>query len=121
MDEEHFLERAKQFALHLAELQSRLDPASYDLLLRILHGINDAIVGRSSGSTGIDVPFTAVDRDLFTPALGRELAKLTSLLGPHGLQLVVEFGNQREHDRREVEAIARVSGMAPGGLAPGDA
>ncbi|MFF7651254.1 hypothetical protein ACFZCY_15590 [Streptomyces sp. NPDC007983] len=116
MDEEQFLERAKQFALHLAELQSRLDPASYDLLLRILHGVNEAIVGRSSGgATGIDVPFTALDRDLFTPALGRELAELTSLLGPHGLQLVVEFGDQQERDRREVEAIARASGMDPGG------
>ncbi|MFI0776685.1 hypothetical protein [Streptomyces sp. NPDC021212] len=116
MDEEQFVERARQFALHLAELQSRLDPASYDLLLRILHGINDAIVGRSAGGpTGIDVPFTALDRDLFTPALGRELAELTSLLGPHGLQLVVEFGSRQERDRREVEAIARVSGMDPGG------
>ncbi|WP_055551761.1 hypothetical protein [Streptomyces sp. NBRC 110028] len=116
MDEEQFLERAQQFALHLAELQSRLDPASYDLLLRILHGVNEAIVGRSSGgATGIDVPVTALDRDLFTPALGRELAELTSLLGPHGLQLIVEFGDQQERDRREVEAIARASGMDPGG------
>ncbi|MGY0056048.1 hypothetical protein ACWY4P_05720 [Streptomyces sp. LZ34] len=113
MDEEHFLERAKQFAHRLAELQNRLDPDSYDLLLRILRGINDAIVHRGDGD-GIDVAFSPRDQDRFTPALGQELAELTSLLGPHGLRLVVDFGAEQERDRREVEAIARVSGMAPG-------
>ncbi|MDX3230482.1 hypothetical protein [Streptomyces sp. ME19-01-6] len=115
MDEEHFLERAKQFAYRLAELQNRLDPDSYDLLLRILRGINDAIVHRRHGdSDGINVAFSPRDQDRFTPALGRELAELTSLLGPHGLRLEVDFGAEQERDRLEVEAIARVSGMDPG-------
>ncbi|MDT0546411.1 MULTISPECIES: hypothetical protein [Streptomyces] len=111
MDEEHFLERAKQFAYRLAELRNRLDPDSYDLLLRILRGINDAILHRTDG---IEVPFSPRDQDRFTPAFGQELAELTSLLGPHGLRLVVDFGAERERDRLEVEAIARVSGMDPG-------
>jgi hypothetical protein len=115
MDEEHFLERAKQFAQRLAELQNRLDPDSYDLLLRILRGINDAIVHhRDSDGDGVDVPFSPRDQDRFTPALGRELTELTSLLGPHGLRLVVDFGAAQERDRLEVEAIARASGMDPG-------
>ncbi|MER7790541.1 hypothetical protein [Streptomyces sp. NPDC097640] len=115
MDEEHFLERAKQFAYRLAELQNRLDPDSYDLLLRILRGINDAIMHRSDGvSDSVDVEFSPQDQDRFTPAFGEELAELTSLLGPHGLRLVVDFGAERERDRLEVEAIARVSGMDPG-------
>ncbi|MGW3568166.1 hypothetical protein ACWDSL_30675 [Streptomyces sp. NPDC000941] len=119
MDEEHFLERAKQFAHRLAELQNRLDPDSYDLLLRILRGINDAIVhrrdgGSDSGGGSVDVEFSPRDQDRFTPALGRELEELTSLLGPHGLRLVVDFGAEQERDRMEVEAIARVSGMDPG-------
>ncbi|NUS89317.1 MAG: hypothetical protein HOY75_43115 [Streptomyces sp.] len=118
MDEEHFLERAKQFAHRLAELQNRLDPDSYDLLLRILRGINDAIVHRRDGGSdrggSVDVAFSPRDQDRFTPALGRELEELTSLLGPHGLRLVVDFGAEQERDRMEVEAIARVSGMDPG-------
>ncbi|MES4904031.1 MULTISPECIES: hypothetical protein [unclassified Streptomyces] len=118
MDEEHFLERAKQFAHRLAELQSRLDPDSYDLLLRILRGINDAIVHRRDGDSGgvdsVDVAFSPRDQDRFTPALGQELTELTSLLGPNGLRLVVHLGAEQERDRREVEAIARVSGMDPG-------
>ncbi|MDW6058410.1 hypothetical protein SAZ11_10375 [Streptomyces sp. FXJ1.4098] len=117
MDEEHFLERAKQFAHRLAELQYRLDPDSYDLLLRILRGINDAIVHRRDGgsdSGSVDVAFSPRDQDRFTPALSRELEELTSLLGPHGLRLVVDFGAEQERDRMEVEAIARVSGMDPG-------
>lgn len=113
MDEEHLLERAKQFAHRLAELRNRLDPDSYDLLLRILRGINDAIVHRTDGDS-VNVEFSPQDQDRFTPAFGQELAELTSLLGPHGLRLVVDFGAERERDRLEVEAIARVSGMDPG-------
>ncbi|CAM5317697.1 hypothetical protein [Streptomyces abikoensis] len=114
MNDRNFLERTKQFALYLAELQTALDPESYALLLRILKGFNEAIVHRENG---IDIPFSPREKELFTPEFGRILTRLAGLLGPHGMHVVVGTHGTppptAEHDRSEVDAIARASGMNP--------
>ncbi|MEH6376393.1 hypothetical protein V7793_19010 [Streptomyces sp. KLMMK] len=122
MNDRNFLERTKQFALYLAELQTSLDPESYALLLRILKGFNEAIVHRERG---VDIPFSPREKELFTPEFGRALARLAGFLGPHGMHVVVGThgtpagsgppggAEPGDHDRREVDAIARASGMRP--------
>ncbi|MCF3107006.1 hypothetical protein IPZ58_36445 [Streptomyces roseoverticillatus] len=114
MNDRNFLERTKQFALYLAELQTVLDPESYALLLRILKGFNEAIVHRENG---VDIPFSPREKELLTPEFGRVLTRLAGYLGPHGMQVVVGTHGSPppapEHDRSEVDAIARASGMSP--------
>lgn len=122
MNDQNFLERTRRLALCMAELHTSLDPESYALLLRILQGLNEAIVHRD---TGVDLPFSAREKELFTPEFGRVLEKLAGFLGPHGMRVVVGAGiggtpaqgpcdgGERDHDRREVDAIARASGMRP--------
>ncbi|MCD9141369.1 hypothetical protein [Streptomyces albireticuli] len=120
MNDQNFLERTRQLALCMAELHTSLDPESYALLLRILQGLNEAIVHRD---TGVDLPFSPREKELFTPEFGRVLKKLAGYLGPHGMRVVVggEIGDGSgdggagacERDRREVDAIARASGMRP--------
>ncbi|MFC5144575.1 hypothetical protein [Streptomyces aureoversilis] len=122
MNDRNFLERTKQFALYLAELQTSLDPESYALLLRILKGFNEAIVHRERG---VDIPFSPREKELFTPEFGRVLTRLAGFLGPHGMQVVVGThgtpsdagppggADSGERDRHEVDAIARASGMRP--------
>ena len=129
MSDQDFLARTERFARRLAELGLRLDEDSFALLLRILHGVNQALVHHSRS---VDVPFGPGDRELFTSELGRELETLMDLLGPHGMRMVVDMDDsagkaaadglegqrggllalaERERDRREVEAIVRTSGM----------
>jgi hypothetical protein len=124
MNEQDFLERGKEFAHYLAALQDRLEPDSYALLLRMLRGLNDAI---AQGPGGVAIRFSPDERRLLTPELGREFATLAMMLGSYGVQVTVDFdeaaqaaaadaaaaAEQRERDRREVEEIARASGMAP--------
>jgi hypothetical protein len=119
MNEQDFLERGKEFAHYLAVLQDRLEPDSYALLLRMLRGLNDALV---QGPGGVAIQFSPDERKLLTPELGQEFAKLAMMLGSCGVHVVVDLdeagaeadvAEQRERDRREVEEIARVSGMAP--------
>ncbi|MGK5732967.1 hypothetical protein [Streptomyces sp. URMC 124] len=125
MNDRNFLERTKQFALYLAELQTSLDPESYALLLRVLKGFNEAILHRERG---VDIPFSPREKELFTPEFGRVLTRLAGFLGPHGMHVVVGTDGAPgapaasgppggtgpgEHDRREVDAIARASGMRP--------
>jgi hypothetical protein len=120
MNDQNFLERTKRFALYMAELHTSLDPESYALLLRVLQGLNEAIVHRESG---VDLPFSARERELFTPEFGRVLTKLAGYLGPYGVHVVVgtddgpgdrgDHHKDTERDRQEVDAIARVSGMLP--------
>ncbi|WP_210589377.1 hypothetical protein [Streptomyces sp. GESEQ-35] len=121
MNEHGFLESTKQFALYLSELQNTLDSESYDLLLRILKGTNDALVHRN---TDIDIALSPREQELFTPEFGRQLQQLLTLLGPLGAHTFVDFDTptdteptqgdtEREQLRREVEAIARVSGLEP--------
>jgi hypothetical protein len=131
MSDQDFTARTERFARHLAELGLRLDKESFALLLRILHGVNQALVHHSRS---VDIPFGPGDRELFTNELGRELGTLMDLLGPHGMRMVVDVGDaagpattggpegppsgllalaERERDRREVEAIVRASGMEP--------
>ncbi len=129
MSDQDFLARTERFARHLADLGLRLDNESFALLLRILHGVNQALVHHSRS---VDIPFGPDDRKLFTSELGRELETLMDLLGSHGMRMVVDVGDsagaatasglerppsgplalaERERDRREVEAIVRASGM----------
>jgi hypothetical protein len=114
MNEQDFLERGKEFAHYLAVLQDRLEPDSYALLLRMLRGLNDAL---AQGPGGVAIQFSPDERRLLTPELGQEFAKLAMMLGSYGVHVVVDVGEaaeeQRERDRREVEEIARVSGMTP--------
>ncbi|KPI02184.1 hypothetical protein OK074_5368 [Actinobacteria bacterium OK074] len=139
MSDHGFLESTKQFALCLAELQSSLDAESYELLLRILKGTNEAFVRRN---TDIDINLSPREQELFTPEFGERLSQLLSLLGPLGAHTSVDLGSltgagahagggaaesengngseavrdhERERDRvrREVEAIARASGLKP--------
>lgn len=121
MNEDVFLESTKQFALYLSELQSGLDPESYELLLRILKGTNDALVHRN---VDIDIELSPREQELFTPEFGRRLNQLLDLLGPLGAHTLVDFSTltgtepvqsdaEREHLRREVEGIARASGLEP--------
>lgn len=105
MNEDPFLERAEQFVLYLAELQSTLDPESYDLLLRILKGTNEALVHRG---VELDIPLSPRERQLFTPEFGHRLTKLLDHLTPQCAGPDAES----EYLRREVEAIARASGMS---------
>ncbi|MDF3287813.1 hypothetical protein [Streptomyces silvisoli] len=129
MSDQDFLARTERFARHLAELGLRLDKESFALLLRILHGVNQALVHHSRS---VDIPFGPGDRKLFTNELGRELETLMDLLGSHGMRMVVDVADsagagpdggfeepssgllapaERDRDRREVEAIVRASGM----------
>ncbi|MGW7008954.1 hypothetical protein ACWGCW_40890 [Streptomyces sp. NPDC054933] len=129
MSDQDFLARTERFARHLAELGLRLDKDSFALLLRILGGVNEALVQRSRS---VDIPFGPGDKELFTSELGRELETLMELLGPHGMRMVVDVDDsagraaagdfdgpprgllalaERQRDRREVEAIVRASGM----------
>lgn len=135
MNERGFPESVKQFATYLYELQNSLDPESYALLLRILQGTNDAIVNR-----GTNVFFSPRDKELFTPEFAESLRKLLGLLGPLGMQTVFDLDfdtdpgmettridspadaqppqksthlADQEELRREVEAIARASGLEP--------
>ncbi|MFF4038692.1 hypothetical protein [Streptomyces sp. NPDC001816] len=117
MDERTLAESTRQFALCLSELQSRLDPDSYALLLRILKATNDAIVTHSDG---IDVLFSEHDQELLAPEFTDSLRRLLSCLGPLGMNLITDIDlpqqpspSQREQDRREIDGIARVSGMGP--------
>ncbi|MEV1083792.1 hypothetical protein AB0I98_37225 [Streptomyces sp. NPDC050211] len=121
MNEHGFLESTKQFALYLSELQNSLDPESYDLLLRILKGTNDALVHRN---TDIDIALSPREQELFTPEFGKQLQQLLTLLGPLGTQTFVDVepfpgkdseqsDSEREQLRREVEAIAKASGLEP--------
>ncbi|NUP18993.1 MAG: hypothetical protein HOZ81_23460 [Streptomyces sp.] len=117
MDERTLAESTKQLALCLSDLQSRLDSDSYALLLRILKATNEAIV---THSPGIDVPFSERDRELLTPEFADGLQRLLSCLGPLGMNLFMDIElpqqlspGQREHDRREIDGIARASGMEP--------
>ncbi|WP_328503297.1 hypothetical protein OG828_33825 [Streptomyces sp. NBC_00457] len=120
MNEHGFLESTKQFALYLSELQNSLDSESYDLLLRILKGTNDALIHRN---TDIDIALSPREQELFTPEFGKQLHQLLTLLGPLGAQTFVDFGaagpdpdqsaTDRERLRREVEAIAKASGLEP--------
>lgn len=130
MEEQEFLDAARRFAARLAELSHRLDAETYDVLLKILRGINAAFAQRGSG---VDIGFTKRERELFTPEVAQEVAQLMELLSttqggvrvdlesaPEGLPREAQAGAferaLREHDRREVEGIARVSGLGPGTL-----
>ncbi|GGO81334.1 hypothetical protein [Wenjunlia tyrosinilytica] len=117
MTDADFLERTKRFAFHLAELQERLTPESYALLLRVLRGINDALT-RQPG--GISIEFAPGEKELFTAELAQELTRLVEFLGPGGLRVVIDMDGAEgpcadvaEHDRHEVERIARASGLEP--------
>lgn len=135
MEERSLLESVKHFALYLSELQSSLDPQSYDLLLRILKGANEALVNRTAD---INVSLSERDKKLFTPEFGEALSRLLGMLGPLGMHTVVDIDDafntesvrdgstndvqppaglihlaRQEQDRREVEDIARASGMEP--------
>jgi hypothetical protein len=121
MNEHGFLDGAEQFVLYLSELQSSLDPESYELLLRILKGTNDALVHRNAD---IDIDLSPREQELFTPEFGERLHRLLDLLAPLGAHTSVDFDTltgtdpvrseaEREHVRREVEAIAKASGLEP--------
>lgn len=135
MNERRLLESAKEFALCLSELQGNLDPESYDLLLRILKGTNEALVNREAY---IDIPFSEKDRELFTPAFGESLSRLLEKLGPLGMSTVVGIDTltsgkpvgagstgeglppagfahlaRQQQDMLDVEATARASGLEP--------
>ncbi|AEW96506.1 MULTISPECIES: hypothetical protein [Streptomycetaceae] len=79
MDDQDFLGRAEHFARRLAGAGKRLDEASFGLLVRILGGVNDALVRRGGA---VDVPLAESERRLLTPQLGRELQALLGALGP---------------------------------------
>ncbi|MEV0735442.1 hypothetical protein AB0I51_05630 [Streptomyces sp. NPDC050549] len=121
MNEHGFPESTEQFALCLSELQSSLDPESYELLLRILKGTNDALVHRNAD---VDIDLSPREQELFTPEFGQQLHQLLNLLGPFGAHTFVDFGTltdtesarseaEREHLRSEVEGIAKASGLEP--------
>ncbi len=123
MNERRLLESAKEFALCLSELQGSLDSESYELLLRILKGTNEALVNRTAN---IDIPFSKRDRELFTPEFGESLSRLLRKLGPLGMRTVVDVNRSRrgeptgfahlarqQQDMLDVEAIARASGLEP--------
>lgn len=124
MDEEERCAQAERFRLHLRELRGRLDPASYRLLLKILRGVNDALAG-GAGDAEIDMP--AAEQELFTEELQAELRTALGMLDFAEDSVVIDLGEaagtgntegrlgelQRAADRREVECIARVSGMRP--------
>ncbi|WP_149829286.1 hypothetical protein [Streptomyces tailanensis] len=104
MNKDPYLASAEQFVLYLAELQSTLDPESYELLLRILKGTNEALVHRG---VELDIPLSPRERELFTPEFGDRLRKLLDHLNPNCDCPDAES----EYLRQEVEAIARASGM----------
>lgn len=119
MNEREYLRAVEEFALYLAALQESLDPDSYDLLLRILKGTNEALVQRRRDT---EIPLSERDQDLFTPEFGQRLHHLLELLGPFGMRTFLDADSfaagraapaEREQIRREVEAIADASGMNP--------
>ncbi|UGY94215.1 hypothetical protein [Streptomyces gobiensis] len=118
MEEQEFLDAARRFAVRLAELSQRFDAETYEVLLKILRGVNAAFAQRG---TGVDVGFTDRERELFTPEVAWEVARLMELLSTPGSGVRVDLGpslntgqpDWREHDRREVEGIARASGLEP--------
>ncbi|MDX2935937.1 hypothetical protein [Streptomyces ipomoeae] len=117
MNEDAFLESAEQFVLYLAELQGSLDPESYALLLRILKGTNDALSHRN---VDIDIQLSPREQELFTPEFGQKLRRLLDHLNPYAPGTLTEYDPvtnrdeseaEREYLRREVEGIARASGL----------
>jgi hypothetical protein len=126
MEEQEFLDAARRFAVRLSELSRRFDAETYEVLLKILRGVNTAFAERG---TGVDIGFTERERELFTPEVAHEVARLMELLVTPGGGVRIDTGSPlglsrqvpaeaverswREHDRREVEGIARVSGLNP--------
>ncbi|WP_416970938.1 hypothetical protein [Streptomyces sp. 4F14] len=119
MNDDAFLETTRRFARRLAELRGSLDPEAYALLLRILKGTNEALVHRD---TSVDIDLSDREQELFTPEFGERLRELLDLLGPLGAMTSVDLDAltgpeaeareaERERLRREVEAIARASGL----------
>ncbi|MCX5560412.1 hypothetical protein [Streptomyces sp. NBC_00038] len=133
MNERGYLESVEQFALYLSELQSSLDPESYALLLHILKVTNEAVVHRNAD---FEILMSDREQELFTAEFGEALSRLLGLLGPMGIRTLVDLGahagttrgvssadgrpttgpdalTRLENDRREIEGIARASGMEP--------
>ncbi|WP_344566498.1 hypothetical protein [Streptomyces axinellae] len=66
----------QRVGLRLRELSDQLDRPSYDLLLRVLGGVNAAFARRNEH---IELEMTPRERALYTPALQRELVSLLEL------------------------------------------
>ncbi|NGO71185.1 hypothetical protein [Streptomyces boncukensis] len=78
-DEEHVpavREAGLRVEHRLRDLAERLDPASFELLLKVMSGVNAAFARRSAP---IDIELTDQERELYTPALQREVAALLEL------------------------------------------
>ncbi|MFG3259129.1 hypothetical protein [Streptomyces sp. NPDC048172] len=60
----------------LRDLAERLDPASFELLLKLMSGVNAAFDRRNEP---IDIQMTPEERALYTPVLERELVALLEL------------------------------------------
>ncbi|WP_326690092.1 MULTISPECIES: hypothetical protein [unclassified Streptomyces] len=71
--------------LRLRELSHQLDRPSYDLLLRVLGGVNTAFTRRNEH---VELEMTPEERALYTPELQRELVRLLEL---------ASFPRQRVH------------------------
>lgn len=61
---------------HLRQLAERLDPPSFELLLKVMSGINLAFAQRNRH---VDVDLTPAERELYTPQLQQELVTLLEL------------------------------------------
>jgi hypothetical protein len=62
--------------LRLRELSDQLDRPSYDLLLRVLGGVNAAFTRRNEH---VELEMTPEERALYTPELQRELVRLLEM------------------------------------------
>lgn len=114
MNERSLPESTCQFTLYLAACEREMTPESYELLLRILKSTNDALVHRNRW---FDVPVSPRDKELLTPEFNRHLTALMRLLGPREMRVDVDLAPKPDTDlstervRREIEGIARASGM----------
>lgn len=111
-------EAGRRFFHYLAELRATLDPESFALVLRILEATDQALEDRRAN---VDVPLSPREQELFTPEFGENLRALMDLLVPAATDVAqwdepvpddLEDVDERERLRREVEAIARASGLA---------
>lgn len=64
--------------VYLRQLAERLDPPSFDLLLKILSGVNAAFARRDQS---VDLAMTDEERALYTPELRDALTHLLELAG----------------------------------------
>ncbi|WP_069812912.1 hypothetical protein [Streptomyces sp. TP-A0874] len=133
MDEAERRKRANELQRYLDGLAERMAPESHQLLMKILQALNTAL---SQGGGDTQIEMTAEDKALFTEEFQRELRTVMGMLDFTEEQVVIDIAedaadqgpdaerlrpgtaaeravDQRERDRREVESIARASGMEP--------